>query len=161
MEFEQSRYAGPRITYYEYLFKLHSLSTLIRGQVKGWIESTAYMSASLTPDLNNLIFLIQASGLRAAMQNLTPWIPIIFGLSLIATLWGWINLWMDLRYWWVPFLSLWGTWYVAYLYSARLVEPFRHTGHVYPLLLFCLLWGCLLVGQWGKRALEPRTHEAE
>lgn len=161
IEFEQSRYAGPRITYHEYLFKLHSFSTLIRGQAKGWIESTAYMSASLTPDLNNLIFLIQASGLRAAVQNLTPWTPIIFGLSLIATLWGWINLWMDLRYWWIPFLSLWGTWYVAYLYSARLVEPFRHTGHVYPLLLFCLLWGCLLVGQWGRRALETRMHEGE
>ena len=160
-EFEQSRYAGPRLTYREYLFGLHSLPTLIRGQMKGWIESTVYMSASLTPDLNSLIFLFQASGLRAAMQNLTPWMAIIFGVSLIATLWGWIGLLRDVRYWWIPFLSLWGTWYVAYLYSARLVEPFRHTGHVYSLLLFCLLWGCLLMGQWGRRAFEARRQEGE
>lgn len=160
-EFEQSRYAGPRLAYREYLFTLHSVPTLIRGQVKGWLESTVYMAASLTPDLNSLIFLFQASGFRAAAQNLTPWMALVFGCSLITTLWGWIHLWMDLRYWWVPFLSLWGTWYVAYLYSARLVEPFRHTGHVYPLLLFCLLWGCLLMGQWGRRAFETRRHEEE
>ena len=160
-EFEQSRYAGPRLTYREYLFTLHSFPTLIRGQAKGWLESTVYMAASLTPDLNSLIFLFQASGFRAAVQNLTPWMAIVFGCSLTTTLWGWVNLWMDLRYWWVPFLSLWGTWYVAYLYSVRLVEPFRHTGHVYPLLLFCLLWGCLLMGQWGRRVFETRRPEGE
>ncbi len=151
-EFEQSRYAGPQITYREYLFKLHSLPTLILGQVKGWLESTVYMGVSLTPGLNSRIFLLQPSGLRAALRSLTPWIVIISGFSLIATLWGWIHLWMDLRYWWVPFLLLWGTGYVAYLYSVRLVEPFRHTGHIYPLLLlFCLLWGCLLMGQWCRK----------
>lgn len=160
-EFEHSRYAGPRLTYREYLFTLHSVPTLIRGQVKGWLESTVYMTASLTPDLNSLIFLLQASGFRAAAHNITPWMAIICGVSLITTLWGWINLWMDLRYWWVPFLSLWGTWYVAYLYSVRLVEPFRHTGHVFPLLLFCMLWGCLRMGQWGRRAFETRRQEGE
>lgn len=54
----------------EYLFGLHSLSTLIWGQVKGWVESTVYMSDSLTPHLKDLIFLLHASGVRAVMRHL-------------------------------------------------------------------------------------------
>ncbi|SRR5579884_2920051 len=140
-EFQRNSYAGPPITYAQYLFGLHSIPQLLFGQIKGWVESTAYMSASVTPHLKELIFLYHASGLRAVLRHLRPDTVLVFLLTLGLTILGFLELGRDPRYWWVPVLSLWGTWYVAYLYSVRLVEPFRHTGHVYPLLLFCLLWG--------------------
>ena len=140
-EFSRSPYAGPRITYSDYLFKLHSIPRLVLGQIKGWVESTVYMSVSATPHLKALLFLFQASGVRAVLPQLRFSTLLIFAVLLGLTMIGWLNLWKHPQFWWVPFLSLWGTWYVAYLYSVRLVEPFRHTGHVYPLLLFCLLWG--------------------
>lgn len=140
-EFSRSPYAGPRITYSDYLFRLHSIPKLVLGQIKGWFESTVYMTVSATPQLEALLFLFQASGIRAVLPQLSISTFIISAILLGLTMIGWLNLWRHPQFWWVPFLSLWGTWYVAYLYSVRLVEPFRHTGHVYPLLLFCLLWG--------------------
>lgn len=150
-EFARNPYAGPRITYSEYLTQLHTVPALIRGQVKGWVESTVYMSGSITPNLKDLLFLFQASGPSGVSRQLTWWIFIVFGVSIVLTVWGWCVLWWESSYWWVPFLSLWGTWYSAFLYSTRLIEPFRHTSHVYPLLLFCMLWGayrlaCLILG---------------
>ncbi len=148
-EFARNPYAGPKITYAQYVFGLHSVPRLIWGQTKGWVESTAYMSASVTPHLKETIFLYHASGLRAVLRHLRPDTVLVFLLTLGLTVLGFFELGRHSRYWWVPVLSLWGTWYVAYLYSVRLVEPFRHTGHVYPLLLFCLIWGgyrvCLFV----------------
>ena len=140
-ELAANPYAGPRITYSEYLFGLHSIPTLVLGQIKGWVESTGYMSVSATPHLKGLVFLHHASGYRAVFRHLNVWTGLIFVVSFGLTVTGWTALWRTPQYWWVPFLSLWGTWYAAYLYSVRLVEPFRHTGHVYPLLLFCFLWG--------------------
>lgn len=140
-EYASNAYAGPPITYGQYLFQLHSIPRLIRGQITGWIKSTVYMSASLTPHLNETIFLFHLGGFGAMARHVTPWMTVVFALSLALTALGWVDLWRHPRYWWVPFLSLWGTWYVAYLYSVRSIELFRHTGHVYPLLLFCLLWG--------------------
>ena len=140
-EFANSAYTGPRITYSEYLFGLHTIPRLIQGQIKGWVESTTYMTVSATPHMKDLIFLFQASGISAVIRQLTLWMVLLIGLSIGLTAWGWLVLWREPQYWWVPFLSIWGTWYSAYLYSARLIEPFRHTGHVYPLLLFCALCG--------------------
>lgn len=147
-EFEKNPYAGPRITYGEYLFGMHSIPKLLYGHMKGWVESSVYMSASHTPILKGLVFLHQASGFLAVLRHLTVVTAVVFVSSLFLTALGWVDLWRRPQYWWVPFLSLWGTWYAAYLYSVRAIEPFRHTGHVYPLLLFCLLWGGFQAYQW-------------
>jgi hypothetical protein len=139
--FALSPYAGPQITYAQYLLGLHTIPTLVAGQVKGWVESTIYTSVSATPHLKALVFLQQASGYPAILRQISIPTVVVFVLSLGLTAIGWVVLWKDSQYWWIPFLSIWGTWHTAYLYSARLIEPFRHTGHVYPLLLFCALWG--------------------
>jgi hypothetical protein len=146
-EFGKNSYAGPRITYGEYLFGMHSIPTLLYGHLKGWVESSVYMSVSHTPDLKGLVFLHQASGFPAVLRHVNAVTSVVFLVSLFLTALGWADLWRRPQYWWVPFLSLWGTWYTAYLYSVRVIEPFRHTAHVYPLLLFCLLWGGLQVSQ--------------
>ena len=156
-DFAKNPYAGPPLTYREYLFGLHSVPTLLKGQIKGWLESTAYMSTSLAPQVKELIFLYHASGAKAVMRHVTLAAIAVFMISLGLIAIGWFDLWRYPQYCWVPFLSLWGTWYAAYLYSVRLVEPFRHTGHVYPLLLFCLLWGGFQVYQWLRVLLLGDT----
>ena len=152
-EFEKDLYAGPRITYGEYLFGMHSIPKLLYGHMKGWVESSVYMSTSHTPHLKGLVFLHQASGSTAVLRHVTVVTSVVFVSSLFLTALGWADLWRRPQYWWVPFLSLWGTWYAAFLYSVRVIEPFRHTGHVYPLLLFCLLWGALQAYQWLRAFL--------
>lgn len=147
-EFAANPYAGPRLTYGEYLFGLHSIPALLKGQIVGWIESTSYMSTSVTPHVKEYIFLFHASGMSAVLRHITGVVIVVFALSLSLTVIGWLDLWRWPQLWWVPFLSLWGTWYAAFLYSVRLVEPFRHTGHVYPVLILCLLWGSYRVVQW-------------
>lgn len=152
-EFAKDPYAGPHLTYGEYLFGLHSIPVLVKGQVKGWLESTVYMSTSLAPHVNEYIFLLQASGAGAVWRQVTILTVLAVLLLLLLTPIGWIDLWRHPQYWWVPFLSVWGTWYAAYLYSVRLVEPFRHTAHVYPLLLFCFLWGSVKLYRGGQGGL--------
>ena len=157
-EFAANPYAGPRITYWDYLFKMHSVLTLVKGHIKGWIESTAYMSVSNSPNLKNLIVLFQANGITAVLPHLTVVTVLSFFLLAVLTALGWFQLVRHNLYWWVPFLSLWGTWYAAYLYSVRLIEPFRHTGHVYPLLLFTALWGGYQIFQLvNKLIIHPRV----
>lgn len=147
-EFAANPYAGPRLTYSEYLFGLHSIPALLKGQIIGWIESTGYMSTSVTPHVKEYIFLFHASGMHAVIRHLTIIMIAVFALSLGLTVIGWLDLWRCPRLWWVPFLCIWGTWYAAFLYSVRLVEPFRHTGHVYPALILCLIWGAHRVFEW-------------
>ncbi len=154
-EFEKNPYAGPRITYREYMVGLHSIPQLLVGQLKGWLESTVYMSASHTLGLKGMVFLQQASGIHAMRRHLRPLTAAVFVFSVALTAVGWIQLWSSGRYWWVPFLTLWGTWHAAYLYSVRAVEPFRHTAHVEPLLLFCLLWGGASSIRWCRELFRP------
>ena len=143
-EFADNPYAGPQITYWDYLFNMHSIPTLVRGQFKGWVESTGYMSISATPHLKKFIILYHANGIHAVLRHVTFLTVAVSSLLVVCTALGWLQLWRHHLYWWIPFLSLWGTWYAAYLYNVRLIEPFRHTGHVYPLLLFSTVWG----GHW-------------
>lgn len=158
-EFAANPYAGPQLTYSEYLFQLHTVQALLKGQIVGWTESSGYMSTSLTPHVKEYIFLYHASGIRAVMRHVTAGVIVVFALSLALTVIGWVDLWRYRQFWWIPLLSLWGTWYAAFLYSVRLVEPFRHTGHVYPMLVFCLLWGGYQVFQqirrWKSSSVRP------
>jgi hypothetical protein len=156
-EFSKNPYAGPPLSYGEYFFGLHSIPTLIKGQIKGWLESSIYMSTSFAPQIKELIFLFHASGFKTVVKHLRFQTLLILIISLGLTGLGWVYLWTVPQLFWVPFLSLWGTWYAAYLYSVRLVEPFRHTGHVYPLLLFCLLWGAFRVWCWIRPLMIDRA----
>lgn len=144
-EFENNPYSGPPITYGQYLFGLHSLPELAFGQLKGWVEATVYMGASATPGLKELIFLLHASGLRAVLHYVSALTVLTFVVFVCLLVIGWATLWKETQLWWVPFLSLWGTWYAAYMYHARLIEPFRQTGHVYPLLMACQVWGIIWI----------------
>ncbi len=149
-EFIRDPYSGPSISFSQYLFGLHSLSELLIGQVKGWIESTGYMAGSSSPGLARLVMLYQASGMPAVLEHIqTQSIIEISILSLLFVL-GWSRLLRGRGYQWVPIACFAGTWYAAFMYSKRLIEPFRQTCHVYPLILVCQLIGIWMVLSWAK-----------
>ncbi len=141
IEFERDPYSGPRLTFGQYLFGLHSVPALIVGQLKGWAQSTVYMAASPTPDLKYIVRLFVASGADADPRRIPIPTLLVFGALAAVFLIGWISLLRNPAYQWIPVLCLWGTWYAAFMYGLRLIEPFRQTCHVYPLLLACQLWG--------------------
>lgn len=147
--------SGPKLSYYDYFFGMHSLSTLLYGQLKGWIESTIYMGSSPQAKINHFAYIGRVD--MQALKDLIAWQDIIF-IALLGFMGmvGIISLSTQIKYAWLPFMVLLGTWYVAYLYHARLIEPFRHTAQVYPLLLCCQLWGVVVFVKWVKKAFRAR-----
>ncbi len=148
-EFEQDAYSGPRMTFGEYLFGLHPVSRLIFGQLKGWAESTVYMAASPAPNLRSIARLF--SGRDAAPQSVPVSDLLFFAALVFVLIVGWLKLLADPATLWIPLLSLWGTWYAAFMYGVRLIEPFRQTCHVYSLLVVCQLWGVWVVVTWARQ----------
>jgi hypothetical protein len=145
-EFKKSPYAGPRISYGEYLFGLHTPYQLAKYQVLGWVELTAYQVLSFsTQTLKRLMFSIELSGgsLSGILRSMGPGLALGFLLGMIGLV-TWFRLLFDKRDWWMPLMLLWGTYYVAFLYHVRLVEPLRHSMHTYPLLVLIMMWGA----QW-------------
>jgi hypothetical protein len=143
-EFNKSPYAGPRISYGEYLFGLHTPFQLVKYQILGWIELTAYQVLSFSPQsLKRLMFAVSIGSFSGILMSIGP-APALGFLLGIVSLVAWFRLLLDKRLWWMPLMLLWGTYYVAFLYHVRLVEPLRHTMHTYPLLVLIMTWGA----QW-------------
>ncbi len=142
-EFKKSPYAGPRITYGEYLYGLHTPFQLVKYQALGWMELTAYQLLSLSPQsLKRLKRATEISNrsFSGIIMSFGPALALGFLLGIIALV-AWFRLLVDKRLWWIPLMLLWGTYYVAFLYHVRLVEPLRHTMHTYPLLALIMTWG--------------------
>ncbi len=142
-EFKKSPYAGPQISYSEYLFGLHTPFQLVKYQVFGWVELTVYQALSLSSKSLKLAIEISNRRLSGVIMSLDPKLALGLLLGMIAML-AWFRLLMDKHLWWMPLMLLWGTYYVAFLYHVRLVEPLRHTMHTYPLLVLIIVWGA----QW-------------
>jgi len=163
-EFKKSPYAGPRITYGEYLYGLHTPFQLVKYQALGWMELTAYQVLSLSPQ--SLKRLKRATEIfsgrfSAILMSFDP--ALVLGLLLgIVSLVAWFRLLVDRRLWWMPLMLLWGTYYVAFLYHVRLVEPLRHTMHTYPLLVLIMIWGvqwlwhCSRVSEFARHVRTRR-----
>ena len=139
-EFKKSPYAGPRITYGEYLYGLHTPFQLVKYQTLGWMELTAYQVLSLSPQSHKLAIEISNRSFSGIIMSFGPALALGFLLGIIALV-AWFRLLVDKRLWWMPLMLLWGTSYVAFLYHVRLVEPLRHTMHTYPLLALIMMWG--------------------
>jgi hypothetical protein len=143
-EFKKSPYAGPRISYGEYLFGLHTPFQLVKYQILGWVELTAYQVLSFsTQSLKRLMFAVSSGSFSAVVMSIGPALALGFLLGIVSLV-AWFRLLLDKRLWWMPLMLLWGTYYVAFLYHVRLVEPLRHTMHTYPLLILIMTWGA----QW-------------
>lgn len=140
-EFKKSPYAGPRISYGEYLFSLHTPFHLVKYQILGWVELTAYQTLSLSgKSIERLLLALSGGKIPGILRSIGPALALGFLLGIIGLI-AWFRLLVDKRLWWMPLMLLWGTYYVAFLYHVRVVEPFRHTMHTYPLLVLIMAWG--------------------
>jgi len=139
-EFEKNPYAGPRISYSQYIFGMHTPGQIVRYQLMGWIELLGYQSLSLSPHSLPLAVQLSCGNLVGSACLLGPYLVFTICLGCIAFV-ACLKLLWDKKLWWAPVMLLWGTSYAAFLYHARLVEPIRHTVHVYPLLVLVTIWG--------------------
>ncbi len=140
-EATKSLYAGPRISYGDYMWGLHTPGTLVRGQVRGWLASSAFMAASWRADFRGIVAELRDGGWRVLLRR-SAWPGVLAAVAtLFLTAIGWAAFLGRPEDRWIPLFAFWGTWPVAYLYSVRLVEVFRHTCYVYPLWLLCLVEG--------------------
>lgn len=107
-----------------YYFKLHTPWQIIEGNARG---------------LWKLFRRLELVGFHRGVQrltgvNLAP-VDILFqGLVLIGLL-----LALARKWWWLPLTALSLLAHVAFLYDRGLVEPWRHTYHVFPLAVFSAL----------------------
>jgi hypothetical protein len=119
-ELQSNGYIGPRLSYSDYLFKLHTPRELVEGTVRGyyklyrgfiWGTDTAPRSVSWWGSLA-----LQCVGLVG------------FGLALLSWRWAWL-----------PVAFILCEFAPSFLYDRQLVEPFRHTYQGLPLLVFAVL----------------------
>jgi len=139
-EFESSPYAGPRITYREYMFGLHTAWQVIRYQILGWIEMLGYQSLSSSRLIEPLMIHLVNKNFNGLFHvtGFSIFLSVIVGAVACFSFFRGLA---DKELWWAPWMLLWGTFYVAFLYHIRLVEPFRHTAHIYPLLVLVCIAG--------------------
>ena len=152
-EFKSSPYAGPKISYREYMFGLHTPLQIIRYQVLGWIELLGYQSLSSSRFLEPLMMQLVNKNFSGLFHIIGFSFITAVIIGLIACL-SFFRALMDRELWWAPLLLLWGTFYVAFLYHLRLVESFRHTAHIYPLLILVCLAGIRAVADRVKNKVH-------
>lgn len=132
-DLEKDAYAGPKITYAEYLFKLHTPTEAFLGTLRGFLKIMAGMD------------MIGYRGPVASLLGFDPgWVDhVIMTLGIMGLL---LALFLPgLR--WLPLLFLALTAPVAFLYDKGLTEPYRLTMQAFP---FFLLMG-LLTLRYGWR----------
>ena len=139
-EFKKNPFSGPRISYGEYMFGLHSPLQVVTYQIMGWIELTGSLVLSLSSRSLPLSYHFMEHNVAGIGYVVDPSLIFSMVLGMIALV-AWFMLFRDLKLWWVPLMLLWGTYYVAFVYHARVVELYRHSVHIYPLIIFLTLWG--------------------
>lgn len=154
-EFKESPYSGPRISYADYLFDLHTPLQLVRYQLLGWVELFGYQALSFSAYRTPLVIQLTERRIKGIRHLVAPSIVFAFVMGLIS-LGAWFRLFLDRNLWWIPPTLLWGTSYVAMLYHVRVVEPIRHTVHVYLLMVLLTVWGIRWIFK-SAPALRIRT----
>ncbi len=125
-EFQVHSYAGPPMTYRQYLLELHTPRELLARTVRGYRK----MILALAP----------RSGRLPAWAN-----SIMRGFFLLGAVLSLFK--RPGRF--ATLAALASLSYTAFLYDLGLVEPYRHIAHAFPLLAI----GALLVAQWFSEIL--------
>lgn len=136
-ELQRSPYAGPKITYAEYLYHLHTPAEAIIGTVRGFLKIASRMDMV---------------GYRKAVAAILGFDP--GWVYRFATALGLIGLFValfspGLR--WLPLAFLASTFPVAFLFDRGLTEPYRLTMQAFP---FFLLSGLLALRSGWRLGLD-------
>ena len=131
-------YSGPRISFFDYVFRIHSLPDFLTGSLLGYADIFVKLGGFALP--------IQ-SALAAQIGALVDFFTRSFGalgiVVMIATSRG------RLRNLLLPAMLLSSLAFSAYLFHLRLLETYRNTMPVYPFVLIAGAW----VGEQGVRRL--------
>jgi len=133
---ERDAYAGPKLTYAEYLFRLHTPAEAISGTLRGALKIAAGMD------------LVGSWRPIPAILGFNPgWVDHVFtavgGSGLLLALGA-----PGLR--WLPLAFLVLTGPVAFLYDRGLTEPYRLTMQGFPFFLLSALLPVQRVWAWTK-----------
>jgi hypothetical protein len=118
-ETQADSFAGPRITYGQWLFGMHTPQELALDTLKGYGQLFRHMEVYPST-------LVQQRYVRAGV-NLA-----FQGIALAGLI---IAVWIP-RYRWIPLAFVLMELPVAFLYARRLVEAYRHSYSAFPLVLF-------------------------
>lgn len=139
-EFQQSPYAGPRISYAQYLFGLHTPVEVVTFQLLGWFKLLFFQALSSSDYYKAIIqHLINFQLLK--VLRFVSFTTILAAAIGVMFAFSWFRMLIDQQMWWAPLMVLWATLYAAFLYHLKLVEPLRHTVHIYPLFIMITLMG--------------------
>jgi hypothetical protein len=117
-QLEVSGYIGPRITYKEYMFGMHTPRELMEGTLRGYWKLYRRM---------------EVSPFGVTNENIRTWANIVFQVLGVA---GFLLALWKHEYLWLPLAFLLFEFPVSFLYDRSLVEPYRHSYSAFPLVLF-------------------------
>lgn len=133
-EIEKNAYVGPKLTYIEYLFRLHTPREVMTGTLQGFYKIASHMDV-----------IGYHEQVAAIIGFKLQWMDQIFRILGIL---GFFTAILLSRYRWLPlaFLSL--IFPVAFLYDKGLTEPYRLTMQAFPFFLFCAILPVRYVSGW-------------
>lgn len=125
---------GPHITYFQYLFELHTLDEVVRDTLVGYWE--------VLRDIGGFCLLCQSPGSSpAGLDALSRAVDVsvrILGVSgLVLLAFGWRRNPTNLI---LPLMVVGGLSFSTFLYHRQLMEPVRNTIVVYPFLAIAAVW---------------------
>jgi len=134
-ELEVNAYVGPRITYAEYMFGLHTVPEIAEGTLRGYWKLFRGMRSDRIPFEGRPLRLFD------------------FTLQILAAA-GFLFALFSSRDRWLPIAFVLAEWAPSFLYDRGLVESHRHTYQGYPLFLMAaVLAVSVAVRRIGRRGV--------
>lgn len=128
-------YVGPRITYWHYMFGMHTVGEVISGTIRGYIKLFGNLRQCTGEWRWSGRWSLPCSLVTTSLQLLGA-----LGLALAA---------LNRQYLWLPIAFIFTELPVAFLFDRGLVEPYRHSFQGFPLVLFAgafaVMWGIRMV----------------
>lgn len=124
-------YGGPRITYWHYMFGMHTVGEAISGTIRGYIKLFGNLRQCTGHRRPSAWWSLPCDLVTMSIQLLGA-----LGLALAAT---------NRQYLWLPIAFIFVELPVAFLYDRGLVELYRHSFQGFPIVLFAgafaVMWG--------------------
>jgi hypothetical protein len=139
-EIQANPFVGPRITYGDYMFGLHTRREIVEGTASGYWK--LYRRMEICP---------WGVTSAAVCQFVNTAFQVIAAAGFVVALWRWR------QYLWIPLAFAVFEFPVAFLYDRGLVEPYRHSYTAFPLVLFAaILFVDICTKSFAVRQVTPR-----
>lgn len=139
---EQGPYFGPRITYAQYLFELHTVPQVVAGTAAGFGDVFANTGGTYLPGIGRILGLLSPSSTDVAkdltelVDQAVKWIGVVGLVGLLVSAVGRRRP-EDLL---LPAMVATGLVTTTFVYHLQLIERYRNTMQFYPLLVIGGAW---------------------